>query len=86
MNEPERRSLDIKIMRELSLGLLALAFAVTVASAPAAVRTFAKHGAARNAAIHRCNVMARRLYPEQEWDIRQSDLYKACVSAAGFVP
>ena len=73
-------------MRELSLGLLALLVVATLASTPAATRTIAKHGAARNAAIHRCDVMARRLYPDSEWDMRQSDLYKACVTAAGFVP
>ena len=74
------------IMRELSLGLPALVVAVTVASTPAATRPIAKQGAARNAAIHRCDVMARPLYPDAEWDMRRSDLYKACVTAAGFLP
>ena len=86
MSEPKRRTFDIITMRGLSVGLLALLVAATLASTPAATRTIAKHGAARSVAIRRCSVMARRLYPEQEWDIRQSDLYRACVTAAGFVP
>ena len=86
MSEPKRRTFDIITMRGLSVGLLALLVAATLASTPAATRTIAKHGAARSVAIHRCSVMARRLYPDQEWDIRQSDLYRACVTAAGFVP
>jgi hypothetical protein len=73
-------------MRGAWLGLLAIIATVTVTSTPAATRSIAQRSAGRDAAIYRCSVLARRLYPEQEWDMRQSDLYKACVSAAGFQP
>jgi hypothetical protein len=69
-----------------SLCLLALVAAVTAASTPAATRTIGQRDAGREVAIRRCNVLAQRLYSEQEWEQKASDLYKACMRAAGFRP
>ena len=64
-------------------GLFALVAAVTMANVPVAA---VKQSTARDAAIRRCSMQAERLYPDNSQDVQQWDLYRACVTAAGFVP
>jgi len=72
--------------RTMLVGLFALSAVVMMASAPSLARPIAKPAAGRDATIHRCNVLARRLYTETSWDMIQWDLINACVASAGYEP
>jgi hypothetical protein len=62
----------------LALGLSAAAFASQA--------TAQQQSAARDAAIHKCIAQARSLYPDPSQDQERTDLYKACMTTAGFFP
>lgn len=51
-----------------------------------AAQAMAQQSAARDAAIHRCIQQAQRLYPGNQQDQERTDLYKACMTSAGFLP
>jgi hypothetical protein len=67
-------------------GLLASFVAVMAATTPAAAQATAPPNAGRDAAIGRCIRVAHLQYPNEEQQIQRSDVYKACMVAAGYQP
>jgi hypothetical protein len=70
--------------------MLVLALAGTVANATIGTSAFAQgavqQSAARDAAMRRCNMEARRLYRGDQQGQNRTFSYAACMTAAGFAP
>jgi hypothetical protein len=70
--------------------MLVLALAGTAANATIDTSAFAQgavqQSAARDAAMRRCNIEARRLYPGILQGQSRTFSYAACMTAAGFAP
>jgi len=71
-------------MRHVSRHFLALPVALSVAAFVS--QALAQDSAARDAAIGRCVRQAHLQYPNETDVIARSDVYKACMVAAGFQP
>jgi hypothetical protein len=71
-------------MREMHRHLLALA--VTLPVIAVASQALAQATAGRDAAIGKCVRQAHLQYPNEEDQIPRSEVYKACMVAAGFQP
>ena len=70
--------------------MLVLALAGTAANATIGTSALAQgtvhQSAARDAAMRRCNIEARRLYPGDLQGQNRTFSYAACMTAAGFAP
>jgi uncharacterized protein YpmB len=71
-------------MRSINAFFLALPVALSVAAL--ASQALAQDSAARDAAIGRCVRQAHLQYPNETDVIARSEVYKACMVAAGFQP
>jgi len=71
-------------MGHVSRHLLALQVALSIVAF--ASQAWAQDSAARDAAIGRCVRQAHLQYPNETDVIARSDVYKACMVAAGFQP
>jgi hypothetical protein len=67
---------------------LVVAFAVALSAAAFASQVSAQDSKARDAAISKCVKQAQTQYPDDSITNQQSrsDVYKACMSTAGFAP
>src|SRR5262245_34940090 len=80
------RGWAMKIAPRPWFGLLALVTALIVISNSATAQGTGLQGAARAAAMRRCNIQADRLYTGDQQVQTRWLTYEACMVAAGFVP